>query len=712
MVVEGSRVELEGKVSRALREASVEGAPATVAGDRFSTKALPSQTGTVAMEWVDAYGLSAAAPWVLKLETRPDAPSEVAIKGLAGAVAILEDEVLEFALEGKDDFGVRDVGLRWETENSSVAKPAEKPGESVVVRTLAEGKPELRVLPAKFEFSPAVLGIPGDTRVTLYALSKDWLPDRVPSKSSTHYIHVLSRESHARLIQEQFEKLMARVEELARRQEALLAAGEELANLPPEQLTDPATAEKLEAQAREQLELAKAMERVAQETAETLREALRNPELSKDTLEKIAKQAQAMHALGSAAMPEASQSLAKAGESQSAEARAQQLKEAMAREKEILEKMRAMQKEASQNMDRLAAENMALRLRKIAKVERGISGQFAKILPEVVGLPRDRLEGEPANAVAEMEMAQLGAAEEARGLEGEITRFGERTRLVRYQEVSAEMEARVMQKAMGEVRALIASNTSARAIHAAEAWAAQFEEWAIRLEDKDASQSPPKSGDGQPGAEDEAKMRAMMALMRLRHREASLRDQTLALESRRADYPRYDELALRFAKTQEALMADVREIQADAMIGQVVPPAALEPVHGAMSDARDELAKPDTGEVAVAAETDAINIIDYLLESKCKGGGGGGGGAGSSLAMLMQMMGMGAGTGRSPGGSSAGGTTDLENVTVAGARAGDAGEEREVEKASGGKGQRMPAEFRDALQGYYNSIESAGEEER
>lgn len=699
-VVEGSRVALEGKVSRWLREASIEGAWATVSGDVFSTEPVaPPEGGTLSMTWVDEHGLSGAEPWILKMQTRPDAPPEVKISGLAGSVAMLEDEMLAFEVTGTDEFGVRDVGLRWETE--AARRGVQETEEKVTVRTLADGKPDARALPAKFEFSPALLGIAPDTRVTLFAIARDWMPDRVPSRSASYTIRVLSREEHARLIQAQFDKLLARVEELARRQEALLAAGEEIAKLPPEELSDPATGEKLAAQAREQKELGEAMERIAQEMAETLREGLRNPSLSKETLEKMGKLAAAMKALGAEAMPEASKSLGQAGEPQSAEARAGKVGEATQQEREILKKMQEMQKKAAENMDRLAAENMAMRLRKIAQVESGIAARFGKILPEVVGLSRESLSEEPAAAVAEMEAAHAGSTAEARGLEGEITRFGERTRLERYQEVSREMDVKTMQEAMAALRLLIANNTSARAIHDAQAWARQFEEWAARLADKDDKKSPPKPGDGQ-GQPDEAKMRAMMALMRLRHREASLRDQTMALESRRADYPRYEELARRFAATQESLMAEVREIQKDPMIAQVVPPQAMEPVHAAMSDARTELAKPDTGAPAVSAETDAINIIDYLLESKCKGGGGSGAG---QMAMLMQMMGKGSGMGRGPGASSTGGTTDQENVDVAGARTGDAGEERAVEKGSGVSGERMPAEFRDALQGYYNGIE-------
>lgn len=75
-----------------------------------------------------------------------------------------------------------------------------------------------------------------------------------------------------------------------------------------------------------------------------------------------------------------------------------------------------------------------------------------------------------------------------------------------------------------------------------------------------------------------------------------------------------------------------------------------------------------------------------------------------NFGFLAQMMGMGMGAGRSGGGSMMGGTTDRPNARIGGDPRGNAADPRLVEKTSGRDPKTFPTEFRQALQGYYNSI--------
>ena len=72
--------------------------------------------------------------------------------------------------------------------------------------------------------------------MTFCATALDFLPYRTASESARYHIYVLGREAHARLIQEQLEKLLARLDELTRKQEALLDAGKQLKQTPSEKL--------------------------------------------------------------------------------------------------------------------------------------------------------------------------------------------------------------------------------------------------------------------------------------------------------------------------------------------------------------------------------------------------------------------------------------------------------------------------------------------
>lgn len=106
----------------------------------------------------------------------------------------------------------------------------------------------------------------------------------------------------------------------------------------------------------------------------------------------------------------------------------------------------------------------------------------------------------------------------------------------------------------------------------------------------------------------------------------------------------------------------------------------------AMNDAEEILSMPETGSLAIAAETEAI---EWLLQAKRAGKGGGGGGSdpgggtrsggdlvGSALAAL-------------------GESKEQQAVTV----------ERNVDQSTGKAGRELPAEFRAGLDQYFEAIE-------
>ncbi len=112
--------------------------------------------------------------------------------------------------------------------------------------------------------------------------------------------------------------------------------------------------------------------------------------------------------------------------------------------------------------------------------------------------------------------------------------------------------------------------------------------------------------------------------------------------------------------------------------------ALLQAVSGVMSEATSILARPETGSPAIAAETEAIEL---LLQSKRFSPGGGGGGA-------------------NPGGGG-GGTTNDSALTLVG-RGANEKELRQAQgtsHATGESGATLPEEFRTGLDAYFNRLE-------
>jgi hypothetical protein len=109
-------------------------------------------------------------------------------------------------------------------------------------------------------------------------------------------------------------------------------------------------------------------------------------------------------------------------------------------------------------------------------------------------------------------------------------------------------------------------------------------------------------------------------------------------------------------------------------------------VQEVMAESRIILAGPDTGRRAIAAETEAIEL---LLQSQFGGGDGGGGGGGGS-----------------PGGGSTGATRNAAIARLGeGVNSQARTEAPEEEQAIGKSGIVLPEEFRNGLDAYFNAFE-------
>jgi hypothetical protein len=111
----------------------------------------------------------------------------------------------------------------------------------------------------------------------------------------------------------------------------------------------------------------------------------------------------------------------------------------------------------------------------------------------------------------------------------------------------------------------------------------------------------------------------------------------------------------------------------------------LSAVDTVMSEAALILGQPETGAPAIAAETEAIELLLQSKRINPKGGGGGGG--------------------SSPGGGGTGNTTDSALALLGkGRNEKEVREERGVQQSTGETGAVLPEEFRRGLDQYFNRI--------
>jgi hypothetical protein len=181
--------------------------------------------------------------------------------------------------------------------------------------------------------------------------------------------------------------------------------------------------------------------------------------------------------------------------------------------------------------------------------------------------------------------------------------------------------------------------------------------------------------------------------MKVLEDEIALREETRGTEKARPalEKEKYDERAQGLAKTQgeiakhvEDIVRQIEELEdGAAKFGKEI--ALLNYVKQIMDEAEGILGQPNTGGPAIAAETEAIELL--LKAKRVKPGGGGGGGSNPG--------GGGGGTTQSSALAQLGNTNAKESKPA----------KRTVGQSTGKSGRKYPEEFRNGLDEYFNKLE-------
>jgi hypothetical protein len=183
--------------------------------------------------------------------------------------------------------------------------------------------------------------------------------------------------------------------------------------------------------------------------------------------------------------------------------------------------------------------------------------------------------------------------------------------------------------------------------------------------------------------------------MRILKDEMDLREATRVAQQIRGAEPTAEYLsrAAELRQTQDQLvdrtqwlMDQLQQIQREGQkdFGGTLPQLAA--ARSAMEDAAALLALPDTAGPAIAAETEAIELLLQTKRNASQGGGSGGA------------------AGATPGGGG-GESAAGEASALAGIGLNSSVESRDVEQAGGVAGEMVPAEFRSGLDAYFSALE-------
>ncbi|MDF2378010.1 MAG: hypothetical protein P1U81_17360 [Verrucomicrobiales bacterium] len=717
-VVKGALAALTGETSREL--ASAEAAPVgvTVSGNAFSTAPIKvDEPVSQNVTWKDIHGLTAKAPLQLELTPVEDRVPDVFARQLTKERIVLPDEVVSFDVSAADDFGILTMGLEWHGQIAADGTHSVK-GEKAV----AAGGPEKRDLETRATFSAAREGISPQT-IQIRAFAEDYFPERKRSYSPTFILHVLSPQEHAEWLTQEFGKWFRNAREIYEREKQLNKANEALSSLSSGELDSPENRRKLAEQASAETANGKKLDALSEAGRDLVKQATKNDEFDADRLESWSEKMRTLDDIANRRMPSVSDKLRQssrargagpAGRQGKASAQAEsdltpsdgkeeggddspgpareKLDEALEEQEELLAEFAKVADELQEIVSSLEASTFVKRLKAAAKVQTEIAGTFDGTLNDGFGLPRHRIE----QKLRDVGTGVAGTVEEQSSrvyeIQTDLEAYYQRKQDVVYKNVLDQMKQSSVVSRLKEIGRSSEGNLSGLSISSAEYWADTLDRWAEELV---AAAGEQQEGEGE--SKEGLPPEIVLDLMKVLQEQMYLRDETREMESVKPALASdvFQSKVRPLELTQQDLREridfvqdDIRELpDGEATFGSELQLLAL--VSDTMRQARGILARPDTGPEAIAAQTEAIELLLQSRRQQSKGGGGGGSSPGAG----------------SPSGGN--GASALSDISLPeGERRNSNAGSRDVEQSTGNAGRTLPEEFRRGLDTYFNTIES------
>lgn len=365
---------------------------------------------------------------------------------------------------------------------------------------------------------------------------------------------------------------------------------------------------------------------------------------------------------------------------------AQKLEEAVKAQQDLLAEFDKIADELNKVLANLEGSTLVKRLKAASRKQYVVAGKMGDQLTAGFG-QKVKPAGPVRQALEELSKQEQASSQDLSMIMDDMQAYFERRRFQRFKTVLDEMRS---QDAIGSIRQLgdDLKTETGLSIAQAEFWSDTFDRWADDLVD-------PACCGKCPGCKSKASLPPSIVLeaMQILEAEVALREETRVAEQARPALAmeQYKDLANKLVVTQDALTDRVEKLaerikelpDGEEEFAKEIKLLGL--VSVAMNDASDFLSKPSTGNDAIGAETEAIELLLQSKKINPKGGGGGG---------------------SSPGGGGSGTTSDVAIAMVGtGVNEKEVREDRGIQQSSGESGTPLPEEFRAGLDEYFNRLE-------
>lgn len=366
--------------------------------------------------------------------------------------------------------------------------------------------------------------------------------------------------------------------------------------------------------------------------------------------------------------------------------------QAVEEQQDLLDEFLRVSDELQRILDNLEGSTFVKRFKAVSRRELELAGDVNATMVASFGVSSDDVPKSNTERATKLADRQRAHSDTVWWIQSDLKAYFNRVQDGKFKVVLDEMAEGNPVGGLADLSRVITRNRSGQAIAGTEYWADTLDRWAEQLV------GPACKCNGQcpPGNPDSLPPHIVLAVMRILEKEINLREETRTTEvSREAteadDYTqRADSLSGTQTEIAGLVLDTIDEIEdletAASFIREV---ALLDRVHQVMGEAAEILARPDTGPEAIAAETEAIELLLQAKRCNPKGGGGGG---------------------MTPGSGSGSDTKEAALALL-----GDGGERqanakiRAPEQATGVTGRSVPAEFRSGLDAFFGALEGTRE---
>ena len=682
---------------------------ASVTGKSFSSQLFKAENDQhFFITWLDDYGFKQKEPFNIQVQTLKDVAPQVEFQNVSRAFALLSTENIPLPVNATDNFGVKYLKLEYEVQS-----PSNENFSKTFTHLIKEGGPDIRSLSGEFIFTPSQLNIPEGSIVKIRALTNDYLPGRKDIVSADYKVFVLSKEEHAKLIQDRFDSLNSKLEGIGMQEDENLQKNLEIADMDLDDLNSQEGQNALEESLAAEKANAKRLQQLIDEGMDLIEEALKNEEFGEDQLREWTEMLDELNELTENEMAEVQQELAQASQEESASngLRIEGLKGAIQKQQEVMRKLRRLSKDFDENMKKATLRNFAARLRGMSKKEVKVANLLQQLFVKSVGMDFENLPDELKrlnDKILNLQKKEINV--DIAVIKQEITSFYARTKIEKYRQVTDDMEKKQVLDGLKELTYLIEVNKASSAIAPAKEWSKCFTEWAELLDPKP-SDDENQSQDQNEQENQQQNMEILLAIIRVIEEEQDIHSETKFLdwqqkmrdkaEDEEKAEKNHTEAAEKLADRQKGNIDKLKEIREKLQKSKVTK--LMDDAENAMDEAERLLRRHNTGQNTLSAEAAAVELLIAIFEATNQSSGS----SSAMMSMMQQMMQEGSSSRGSQSGSNNQGGDVVVPTEVKGSGDGEKLADRNPDKHSGVSIEEVPVEFREALESYYKEVEKS-----